>query len=95
MAKSAAARVCSPLAPAGDWRYHDTMSAVLNWDGVQLPEELRALPKGRYVLVSVDDAPELTPAQEAGLQAATVSLRAGRGVSSEDARKRIDAVLGR
>jgi len=71
------------------------MSAVLNWDGVQLPEELRVLPKGRYVVVSIDDAPELTPAREAGLESALASVRAGQGVSSEDARKRIEAVLGR
>ena len=71
------------------------MSAVLNWDGERLPEELRVLPNGRYVVVSVDDAPELTAAQEAGLESALASVLAGQGVSSDDARKRIEAVLGR
>jgi len=56
---------------------------------VQLPEELRVLPKGRYVVVSVDDAHELPPGQDADLESALASVRAGHGVSTEHARKRI------
>ncbi len=71
------------------------MSTVVDWDGKALPEELRALPKGRYVMVAVDEAPELTPEQDAGLEAALTSLRTGHGVPLDEARKRADSALGR
>ncbi len=61
------------------------MGTVVNWDGVELPEELRDLPKGRYVLVAVDEAPELTAKQEAGLTTALASIEAGHGVSRDEA----------
>lgn len=71
------------------------MSVVVKWNGEEVPEELRTLPKGRYVLVPVDDVPELTPEQEAGIEAALASVRGGDGVSRDEARKRVDTVLGR
>jgi hypothetical protein len=79
------------------------MSIVLNWNGQDLPEEvrdqmpveLRELPRGRYVLEPVDDVPELTDAEEAGLNAALESVRAGKGVSLEAARAKVDRILGR
>ncbi len=71
------------------------MSTVLNWDGKDVPEELRSLPKGRYVLVSVDEAPELTVEQDAGLAVALRSLQAGHGVARDEARRRVDVALGR
>ena len=67
----------------------------MNWDGVEVPEELRDLPKGRYVLVAVDDAPELTAKQEAGLMAALSSIEAGRGVVRDEAQKRVNAAIAR
>ena len=70
-------------------------STVLNWNGEELPDELRALPKGRYVVVPVDEAPELTPEQQAGLEAALASVRAGHGVSRDEAQRQVDAVLKR
>ena len=77
------------------------MPIVFDWMGDDLPDEVRrhlpkelqSLPAGRYVLESVDDAPELTAEDEAGLQAAIESLRAGRGVALDDARARIDRIL--
>jgi hypothetical protein len=74
---------------------------VFNWNGDDLPDEVRrympkelqGLPAGRYVLESVDDARELTAEEEAGLQAARESLRAGRGVPLADAKARIDRIL--
>lgn len=82
-------------------RYNWGMSIVFNWNGDdlpdevrrQMPEELQGLPTGRYLLESVDDAPELTDADEAGIQAAMDSLRAGRGVPLDAARARIDRIL--
>jgi hypothetical protein len=79
------------------------MSIVFNWNGDdlpdevrrQMPEELQGLPKGRYVLESVDDAPELTDEDEAGIQAAIDSLRAGRGVPLDAAKARLDRILKR
>jgi hypothetical protein len=45
------------------------------------------------VLEPVDDAPELTTEEEAGLQAAIHSLREGRGVALDEAKARIDRIL--
>ena len=79
------------------------MSIVLNWNGEtlseevreQMPEELQHLPAGRYVLEPVDEVPELTDEEEAGIQAAIESVRQGKGVSVETAKARIDRILGR
>ena len=79
------------------------MSIVLNWNGEalpdqvreQMPAELQHLPTGRYVLEPVDDAPELTDEQEAGIRAALESIKQGKGVSLEAAKVRIDRILGR
>ena len=79
------------------------MSIVLKWNGEalpeqvreQMPEELQHLPPGRYVLEPIDDVPELTDDQEAGLEAAIESVRQGKGVTVEAAKARIDRILGR
>jgi hypothetical protein len=79
------------------------MSIVLKWNGEalpeevreQMPEELQHLPPGRYVLEPIDDVPELTDDQEAGLEAAMESVRQGKGVTVEAAKARIDRILGR
>ena len=71
------------------------MSRVLKWNGRDLPDELRELPPGRYVVESVDSAPELTPEQEDDLVAALREADEGHGVSLEEARQRIDAALKR
>ncbi len=79
------------------------MSIVLNWNGEtlpddvrgQMPEELQHLPAGRYVIEPIDDVPELTDEEEAGVQAAIESVRQGKGVSVEAAKERIDRILGR
>ena len=79
------------------------MSIVFNWNGDDLPdevrqkmpEELRGLPRGRYVLEPVDDAPELTDEEEEGIHAAIESVRAGRGIGLDAAKARIDRILGK
>jgi hypothetical protein len=79
------------------------MSIVLDWNGQDLPEEvrnqmlveLRKLPTGRYVLEAVDEVPELTDDEEAGIHTAIESVRAGKGVSLEAAKARVDRILGR
>lgn len=83
--------------------YTSLMSIVLNWNGEtlpeqvreQMPEELQHLPPGRYVLEPIDDVPELTDEQEAGIKAAIESVREGKGVSLDAAKARIDRILGR
>ncbi len=68
---------------------------MLKWNGKELPNELRQLPEGRYVIEPVDDAPILTEAEEEGIELALASVRAGKGVSLAEVRKRIDRILDR
>jgi hypothetical protein len=63
---------------------------VVTWNGKDVPAELRELPAGRYVVEAVDDeAPVLSPDEEAGIEAALESYDAKRS------RQIIDAALGR
>ena len=61
------------------------MAVIVNWNGVDVPEEFKALKKGRYVLVPIDEPPELTEEQEAGLEDAIDSIEAGEGMALDDA----------
>jgi hypothetical protein len=69
------------------------MAIILHWNGVDRPEELKGLEKGRYVLLPADEAPELTEEQEAGLEAALASVRAGHGLSRDEAYAKVKASL--
>jgi hypothetical protein len=71
------------------------MSVVLKWNGKEIPDELRALPQGRYVIEAVDEAPALTEAEEEGIEAALESVRQGKGISLADSKARVDRILGR
>ena len=69
---------------------------TLTWNGKDVPPELRELPARRYVVAAVEDeAPALTPEEEAGIQAALESYRQGRVVDSKRAREIIEAALAR
>jgi hypothetical protein len=69
---------------------------IVTWNGKDVPSELRDLPAGRYVVEAVEDeAPALTPEEEAGIDAALESYRQGRVVDSKRAREIIAAALGR
>ena len=69
---------------------------LLNWNGKDIPAELRELPAGRYVVEAIEDeAPVLTLDEEAGIEAAFESYRRGRVVDAKRAREIIDAALGR
>lgn len=46
---------------------------IVEWNGRDVPEQLRQLPAGRYVLARVDEALALSPEEEAGLIAALKS----------------------
>ncbi len=69
------------------------MSRVLNWNGRDVPEELRGLPAGRYVVQSLDEATELTEHEEQGLRQALSSLRSGDGLSIDEVRATVDTAL--
>jgi hypothetical protein len=66
--------------------YPFRMTLVLNFDGRHLPEEMRSLPSGRYVLQSVDQIPALTAEEEAGLEEAALSLDRGEGFTADELR---------
>jgi hypothetical protein len=69
---------------------------VVTWNGKDVPPELSELPAGRYVVEAVDEeAPELSPEEEAGIEGALDSYRQGRVVDAKRAREIIDAALGR
>ena len=69
---------------------------VVTWNGKDVPPELRDLPAGRYVVQPLEEeAPELTPDEEAGIEAALESYRQGRVVDATRARQSISAALGR
>ena len=71
-------------------------SRILTWNGKDLPSELRDLPAGRCVVEAVEDeAPALTPEEEAGIEAALESYRQGRVVDAKRAREIIDGALAR
>ncbi len=69
------------------------MTHVLRWNGKDLPDELRSLPAGRYVVESIDEAPALTLVQEEGLVAAIESLERGEGIGTEEVRRALDEAL--
>ena len=71
------------------------MSTIIDWNGREVPEEMRSLPAGRYVVESVDAVPQLTEAEQAGLEAAIGSLRRGEGVERDEVRHRLDAAMKR
>jgi hypothetical protein len=69
---------------------------VVIWNGKDLPPELRELPAGRYVVEAIEEeAPALSPDEEAGIETALESYRKGRIVNAGRAREIIDAALER
>jgi hypothetical protein len=71
------------------------MATLLDWNGKGPPKELRALPVGRYVIEPVDRVLDLTPEEEAGLEAAARSRDAGEGLSLDVVRRRLEGILRR
>jgi hypothetical protein len=63
--------------------------AVIDWNGNDLPEALRHLPAGRYVVAPLDESTLLSPDEEEGLAQALESLRAERGLEHGHVRARI------
>jgi hypothetical protein len=68
-------------------------AVVVEWNGQDVPEQLRNLPAGRYVLAPVDEAAALTPEEEAGLIAALKSAET-RVLAHDDVMARARKALG-
>jgi len=72
------------------------MSRVMDWDGKTLPDEMRSLPPGRYVVEAVSPASALTADEDAGLEEAISAVNAGeKGLSLDDVRQSIRPLLKR
>jgi predicted transcriptional regulator len=50
---------------------------VIDWDGTHLPDALRSLPPGRYVLAALDVESELAPEEEAAVLKGLREMEAG------------------
>jgi hypothetical protein len=69
---------------------------ILIWNGKDVPAELLELPAGRYVVAPiVEDAPTLSPEEEAGIEAALESYRQGRVIDTKRAREIIETAFRR
>jgi len=68
---------------------------VLHWNGKDIPEELRELPAGRYVVEAVDRATTLSDDEEQGLAEALASLHAGEGRTLDQVRQTIGSIVRR
>jgi hypothetical protein len=68
-------------------------AVAIDWDGTHLPEELRLLPPGTYVVTYVGDIHELTPEEAAGILEAMDDIEAGHGIPSEEVMRELRARL--
>jgi hypothetical protein len=62
---------------------------IIEWDGENLPVELRDLPPGQYVVQPVDEALNLSAEEEDGIIAALDDLDAEGGTPLEDVLREI------
>lgn len=68
---------------------------VIHWNGKDIPEELRELPAGTYMVEAVDTAPALIAEEDQGLTDALASLRAGKGRTVDQIRQTIGSTIRR
>ncbi|HXK39315.1 MAG TPA: hypothetical protein VJ837_00580 [Candidatus Paceibacterota bacterium] len=72
------------------------LARILTWNGKDVPAELRELPPGSYVVAPiVEDAPTLSPEEEAGIEAALDSYQQGRVIDTKRAREIIETAFRR
>ena len=57
---------------------------VIDWDGTNLPAQLKELPPGRYAVESLESVLPLTAEEDEGLRAALDEMEAGEGVDVDD-----------
>jgi len=67
---------------------------VVEWNGHDVPEELRELPAGRYVLAPVDEAVTLSDEEERGLVIALGSTQKNV-LAHGDVMERARKIVGR
>jgi hypothetical protein len=68
---------------------------MIEWDGENVPRELRELPPGRYLVgpaYDIWDEDDLTP-EEAGIQLASDQIEAGEGIPFEEAMRQLRSKL--
>jgi predicted transcriptional regulator len=68
------------------------MSTIIDWDGHAVPEQLKQLPKGRYIIVPAESEP-LTDEEDTGLRAGLDSAEAGQVKPAEEVRRRLDEMV--
>ena len=72
------------------------MPHTLDWDGEHLPEQLKRLPPGRYVLIEADASEvRLSREEETGLIEALEAARAGQGRTLDEVRARVADFLSK
>ena len=76
--------------PADD-RNERLRAIQIDWDGTHLPEGLRLLPPGTYLVQFVEDIHELPPEEDAGIREALDSIEAGHGIPYEEAMRELRA----
>jgi hypothetical protein len=68
---------------------------MIDWDGKNVPRELRELPPGCYLVGPAyeiwDD--DLTPEEDAGIQLALDQIEAGEGIPYEEAMRQLRSQL--
>ena len=67
---------------------------VLNWNGKDVPPELRELPAGRYVVAEYEPLP-LGSEEEAGLEAGLDEIDRGDTLGADEVHAGIDEMLSR
>ena len=67
---------------------------IIDWDGHEVPEQLKQLRKGRYIIVPAEAEP-LTDEEDAGLRAGLDSAEAGRVKPAEEVRRRLEDMVAR
>lgn len=69
---------------------------IIEWDGTHVPDDLRKLPPGRYLIgpaYELWDEDELTPEEDAGIQLALDQVEAGEGIPYEEAMRQLKSQL--
>jgi hypothetical protein len=69
------------------------VTKVIHWNGVDIPDELRSLPAGDYVIESADDV--LSDEEERGIAEALAAIRSGRGVDHSAVKDALSARLSK
>lgn len=70
-------------------------ATLIDWDGTHVPEDLRKLPPGRYLVSDPYRDDEITEEEEAGVLLAIEEMEAGHVIPLEDVIREIRARAGR